>query len=145
MQALDEIIYDALRADADLMQAVGDRVVSTCFEVSPLEKDNTPTPCLIVTDDGFDNQPQTKDDTWEGCEDRIQASVEVDGNSPREVKNLISAVRKAVARHIHEMIDDGEPVPMLESVQRSQLAWDWTKPCYHATITYNCTIYNDGQ
>ena len=51
MIALDEIIYNALRADADLMTAVGGRIVSTCFEVSPDEQDNTPLPCIIVMDD----------------------------------------------------------------------------------------------
>ena len=40
MTALDEIIYNALRADTDLMQQVDGRIVSTCFEVGPDEVDN---------------------------------------------------------------------------------------------------------
>ena len=51
MKQVDEIIYDAIRADSALMEAIGNRVVSTCFEVSPDEKDNTPVPYIIVTDD----------------------------------------------------------------------------------------------
>ena len=35
------------------MEAIGGRVVSTCFEVSPDEADNTELPNIIVTDDGF--------------------------------------------------------------------------------------------
>ena len=64
MKQLDEILYDALRANPDLMQAVGERIVSTCFEVGPDEPDNTDLPCIIVTDDGWQNQPETKDTTW---------------------------------------------------------------------------------
>ena len=60
MKQLDELIYDAICADDDLMDAIGGRVESTCFEVSPEEQDNTPVPYLIVTDDGFQNNLGTK-------------------------------------------------------------------------------------
>ena len=65
MKQLDEIIYDAITADAALMAAIGNRVVSTCFEVPPTEDDNTPLPNIIITDDGFVNQLTTKDMLWE--------------------------------------------------------------------------------
>lgn len=142
MTPLDEILYDALRADADLMQAVGERIVSTCFEVGPDEVDKTPLPCIIVTDDGWQNQPETKDTTWEDKEDHVSASIEVDGRSPKEVKQLLKMCRRAVAQHI-ATLDDQEAydeIPQLDSVQASQLAWDWIKPCYHQVLTYQCTI-----
>jgi hypothetical protein len=25
------------------------------------------------------------------------------------------------------------------------VAWDWMKPCYHQTLTYNCTIENNDE
>lgn len=143
MKQLDEILYDALRADSDLMQAVGGRIVSTCFEVSPEEVDNTPLPCIIVTDDGWQNQTETKDTQWEGTEDRVTASIEVDATSPREVKMLLKACRKAVARHVAALAEADEDIPYLDSVQASQLAWDWMKPCYHQVLTYQCTIENE--
>ena len=55
MKQVDEIIYDAIRADEELMTAISGHVVSTCFEVSPTDADNTPLPYIIVTDDGFQN------------------------------------------------------------------------------------------
>ena len=140
MVELDEILYNAIKADADLMQVVGGRVVSTCFEVAPDEQDNTQLPCIIVTDDGLTNQPTDKDCDWEAEEDRIQASVEVDGRSPREVKELSRLVRRAVAAYVRALADDGDPVPQLESLQVSGVAWDWMKPCYHTMLTYNCII-----
>ena len=74
MKQVDEIIYDAICADAALMEAIGNRVVSTCFEVSPTEQDNTPLPNIIVTDDGFQNLESTKDELWDGCEGLVHVS-----------------------------------------------------------------------
>lgn len=143
MKDLDQILFDALKGDAALMEAVGGMVVSTCFEVGPDEMDNTPLPCIIVTDDGWQNQQESKDTMWESMEDRVTASIEVDADSPKAVKQLMRLCRKAVARYIESMAEEGEDIPELDSVQASQLAWDWMKPCYWRTITYNCLIENE--
>jgi len=140
---LDELFFNALMADADLVLAVGGRIESTCFEVSPDEQDNTPLPCIIVTDDGLSNQPTDKDIEWEAGEDRVQASVEVDAKDPKQVKQLIRMVRKAISNYIMAMDDKGEDIPCLQSVQTTGVAWDWMKPCYHSTITYQCDVQND--
>lgn len=139
---LDEILYNALMADADLVAATGGRITSTCFEVSPDEQDNTPLPCIIITDDGLTSTPGTKDTEWESDEDRIQASVEIDGHDPKEVKRLLRMARRAIATHIRSLEDIGEDVPMLQSVQTSGVGWDWLKPCYHETISYQCDVTN---
>ena len=140
---LDEIFFNALMADAGLALAVGSRIESTCFEVSPEEQDNIPLPCIIVTDDGLTNQSETKDAEWESNIDRVQASVEVDAKDPKDVKALIRMVRKAIANHIASLAADGEDIPYLVSVQTNGVAWDWLKPCYHSTITYQCDVEND--
>lgn len=140
---LDELFFNALMEDADLVLAVGGRIESTCFEVSPDEQDNTPLPCIIVTDDGLTNQPSDKDVEWEAGEDRVQASVEVDAKSPKQVKQLIRMVRKAIANYITSLCEKGEEIPWLQSVQTNGVAWDWMKPCYHSTITYQCDVQND--
>ena len=140
---LDELFFNALMADADLVLAVGGRIESTCFEVSPDERDNTPLPCIIVTDDGLSNQPTDKDIEWEAGEDRVQASVEVDAKDPKQVKQLIRMVRKAIANYITSLYEKGEEIPCLQSVQTNGVAWDWMKPCYHSTITYQCDVQND--
>ena len=139
---LDEILYNALVADETLTAYIGgsDRITSTCFEVSPDEQDNTPLPCIIVTDDGFQATDTNKDVEWEPSEDNVQASVEVDAESPREVKKIIRMVRKAIANYVKTMNDD---VPYLTNVQSNGVAWDWLKPCYHETISYQCKVFND--
>lgn len=141
MLDLDELIYLALAKNSELMTAVGYRMQSTCFEVSPDEQDNTPIPCVIIMDNGLTNQPENKDQVWEGCEDNVVASVEVDGNSPKEVKHLIKMIRRIVAQYMRDKAEQGDEIPELQNIQVSNLAWDWLKPCYHQTITYNCKIY----
>ena len=138
MKQVDEIIYDAIRADEELMTAISGHVVSTCFEVSPTDADNTPLPYIIVTDDGFQNQVESKDDSWEGTEDRVSVGVEVAAESPQDVKRLIKMVRQAVASYIEQMYDDGEDTPELDSLSSDGLAWDWSKPCYYQRLTYQC-------
>lgn len=143
MIALDEIFFNALRSDSVLMEDVGGRIVSTCFEVGPDEVDNTPLPCIIVMDDGLQNNPDTKDCEWEAYEDRVTASVEVDAKSSKAVKALIRKVRHAIADYIQTLYNEGEEIPKLESIVSNGIAWDWMKPCYHSTLTYNCIIENE--
>lgn len=140
MKQVDEIIYDAILADAALMTAIDGRVVSTCFEVSPDEKDNTPLPNIIVTDDGFQNQDTTKDSVWEGEDDEVQVTVDIAAKSPNEVKDLVRMVRRAVSRYIIGMYENHEAVPELDKLSSDGLQWDWMRPCYYQKLTYNCSI-----
>ena len=139
---LDEIFFNAIMADADLVLAVGGRVESTCFEVSPDDADNTLLPNIIITDDGLTNQPDSKDVEWESREDRVQASVDVAAENPKQVKQLIGMVRKAIANYIQALDDQGEDIPYLQSIQTAGVAWDWMKPCYHDVITCTCDVPN---
>lgn len=143
MKQVDEIIYDAIRADAALMEAIGGRVQSTCFEVSPTEADNTSLPNIIVTDDGFQNQTGTKDNVWESDEDRVQAGVDVAAESPKEVRRLIRMVRRAIEQYVVGLYTKGEKIPTLEQLSSNGLAWDWMRPCYYQQLTYQCSTKAD--
>ena len=143
MKQVDEIIYDAIRADAALMEAIGGRVQSTCFEVSPTEADNTSLPNIIVTDDGFQNQTGTKDNVWESDEDRVQAGVDVAAESPKEVRRLIRMVRRAIEQYVVGLYTKGEKIPTLEQLSSSGIAWDWMRPCYYQQLTYQCSTKAD--
>lgn len=143
MKQVDEIIYDAICADAALMEAIGNRVVSTCFEVSPDEKDNTPVPYIIVTDDGFQNSHSTKDTVWESDEDTVQVGVEIAAESTKEVKQLVRMVRKAVERYVVALYRQSGGVPELESISSEGILWDWMKPCYYQRLKYQCITKSD--
>ena len=143
MKQVDEIIYDAIKADADIMEAVGNRVKSTCFEVPPTDEDNTPIPNIIITDDGMLNQQTTKDCVWEAAEDSVTVGVDVAAASPKEVKQLVRKVRRAIESYITTMYTQGEEIPELTSLTSDGLAWDWTCPCYYQKLTYQCIINAD--
>mgnify|MGYP002508581061 CR=1 FL=1 len=140
MKSIDEIIYEALKADEQLTTITGDRVMSTCIEVPPTDADNTPLPYIIVTDDGFQNQNGTKDCVWESGEDRVQVTVDVAADSPKEVKRLIRMVRRAVENHIILMSATDGCIPELDSLSSNGIAWDWMKPCYYQQLSYQCTV-----
>lgn len=139
---LDELFFNALMADAEVVLAVGGRIESTCFEVAPDDKDNTKLPNIIIMDDGLTNQPTSKDMEWEADEDRVQASVDVAAKNPKQVKQLIRMVRKAIANYIKGMDDKGEEIPYLQSLQTTGVEWDWMKPCYHSVMIYQCDVEN---
>ena len=140
MKTVDEIIYDAICADAALMEAIGNRVVSTCFEIPPTDDDNTPLPNIIITDDGFQNNVTTKDCVWEGGEDEVRVTVDIAGNSPQEVQQIMRRVRKAVEVY---MVSLGNAIPELVSLTSGELAWDWIKPCYYKPLIYRCITKAD--
>lgn len=145
MKQIDEIIYDAIKADTDIMAAIGNRMVSTCFEVPPTEDDNTPLPNIIITDDGFVNQLTTKDMLWEAAEDRVRVSVDIAASSPNEVKQLVRKVRRAIETHIESLYQQGEDIPILESLTSDGIAWDWLKPCYYQQLTYQILTQADTE
>ena len=143
MKQVDEIIYDAITADEGITAIVGDRVVSTCFEVPPTDEDNTPIPNIIITDDGFQAEIFTKDDIWDSDTDRVQVTVDIAAASPNDVKQLVKAVRKAVNDYIHAMYEQGEDIPSLQSLTSDGIAWDWMKPCYYQRLNYQCITNAD--
>ena len=64
-----------LKGDAALMEAVGGRCEHLFRRLAQTRMDNTPLPCIIVTDDGWQNQQESKDTVWESMEDRVTASI----------------------------------------------------------------------
>ena len=143
MKTVDEIIYDAICADETLMEAIGNRVVSTCFEIPPTDEDNTQLPNIIITFDGFQNQQTTKDCVWEAAEDRVQVGVDVAASSPDEVRQIVRKVRKAVEQYVATLYTQGEDIPELESLSSDGIAWDWMKPCYYQRLNYQCITNAD--
>ena len=149
MLRLDKIFFDAITADADLMQAVGGRVKSTCFEVSPDGTDNTQLPYIIIIDGGKAPAQTTKDDEWMPSQWRVSAGVEVGAVSPNEVDALVMKAMRAIAEYISTLANQGEEIPYLNEgfPQTQGVAWDWTKPCYFDVAHYQCDVnyYDDEQ
>ena len=148
MLRLDKIFFDAITADAELMQAVGGRVKSTCFEVSPDEQDNTPLPYIVIRDLGKQPSQTTKDDEWMPSQWNVGAGIEVGAASPNEVDTLVMKAMKAIANHISTLASQGDEIPYLNEgfPQTQGVDWDWTKPCYWDLAQYQCDVnYNDDE
>lgn len=144
MQRLGKIIFDALCANNELVQIVGGRIKSTCFEVPPMEQDNTPLPYIIITDDGMSPSQTTKDNEWMPYLFRVNVGVEIGATSSNEVWDIELKVMKAIADHMQNLAEQGIDTPYLNEgyPQTEGIAWDWTKPCYFDTIHYQCDIEN---
>lgn len=134
---LDEIIYNALTADTQVMSAIGGRIKSTCIEVPPTDEDNTPLPYIIIAEESSQNDQGTKDDVWESDVDIVNVGVIVSATSPKAVKRLRRMVRKTIGSYIESMT---EGIPYLRSLSWEGIAWDWTKPCYYDTLHYQCDM-----
>lgn len=141
MPELDEIFYNAITADAGIMELTGGRIRSTSFEVPPTDADNTPLPYIIITDDPMQDEAGTKDDEWESDWDSVQAGIEIGAASPRKVKELRRMVRHAIAVYVSGMTENA---PMLRSFSNEGISWDWEKPCYWDRLHYQCDIEVDS-
>jgi len=144
MLRLDKLLFDAITSDAELMQAVGSRIKSTCFEVSPDEVDNTPLPYILILDEGKQPAQTTKDDEWMPSMWGVSAGVEVAAKSPNEVDTLVMKAMKAIAEYISTLAGQGEEIPYLNEgfPQTQGVAWDWSKPCYFDIAHYQCDVMN---
>lgn len=143
MKQVDDIIYDAISEDSDLMEAIGGRVVSTCFEIPPEQEDNTPIPNIVIIDEGFQNNESTKDTLWEGTEDQVQVTVSVAADSPGDVKDLVRKVRSVVENYIATLYAQGNDTPQLQSLTSDGISYDPWKPCYFQNLYYTCIINCD--
>ena len=142
MLKLDELIFNAIKADDDLMEVVGSRVESTCFEVSPDEKDNTPLPYIVIRDEGRRPSNESKDDDWMPSRWQVGAAIEVGAKDPESVTDAM----KAVNNYIIALYDNGEYIPTLQEgfPQTDGVQWDWTKPCYWDLVHYQCDVENNS-
>lgn len=142
----DEIFYKALTADKQLTEAVGGRIRSTCFEVPWGEKDNTPTPYILVIFEGLNNDGLTKDNDYEGETDNVSVSIEVAAESRKDVGRIAKMVRRAVFDYIYNMDEDCEDYdnrPSSYQMSASAALWDDSKPAYFQILTYQCETKSD--
>ena len=145
MFKLDELLFDAICADADLMTVIGGRVESTCFEVSPDAKDNTQLPYIVIRDEGKQPAHETKDDDWMPSMWQMGAAIEVGAKDPKAVDDIVMMAMRAVNNYVTTHYDQGDYIPnLLEGFPKTDgVAWDWMKPCYWDLVHYACDVENN--
>ena len=145
MLKLDQLIFNAICADSELMTTIGNRVESTCFEVSPDAKDNTPLPYIVIRDEGKQPAQATKDDDWMPSMWQMGAAIEVGAKDPKEVDDIAMMAMRAVNNYITDLYNQGEYIPnLLEGFPKTDgVQWDWMKPCYWDLVHYVCDVPNN--
>lgn len=141
----DSIFIKAIRADAAIMEAIGSRLYGTAIPLPDEQADNVPVPYIIVTFDGMSNTADSKDFEMEGSEDTSTVSVEIVAPTLDALHELATAVRKSIRQYLadpDEAADDYGEYPLDYSVAASGIQYDYSKPCYWLTLTYQCTTNN---
>ena len=138
----DKIFYNALRSNDELMATVDGRIESTSIPVPDDEFENTPLPYIIITFDGLQNEGYTKDNNFEGHQDRVQVSIEVAANTRDDLGDIMKTIRQTIIDYFeddeHHEVDDYDLVPKNYVFTAGPIVYDWMKSCYFQTLSYNC-------
>ena len=140
----ERIFLAALRASEDVTKIVGDRIYAIAIPGDDIDVDNTTAPYLVVTFDGFQNNVETKDDPYEGSEDKVQIGITVAAESPDDLCDLAELVRDTIDNYMIGYVapEEGEDlsslIPTGYDITGSEKSYDWLKPCYLMILHYSC-------
>lgn len=110
----DQVFYNALRQNADLMAMVGGRIENTSIPVPDDDLLNQPLPYIIITYDGMQNDGFTKDDDYEGDTDKVQIGIEAAASDRETLGEIMKSVRETVKEYFMETTEqqpDSELIP----------------------------------
>lgn len=138
----DKVFYNALRSNTAIMQAVSGRIENVAIPVPEDQLLNEPVPYLIIAFDSLQNDGFSKDNSFEGCNDKVQVSILAAAETREQLGDIMQEVRQAIIEYFedtenHEW-DDYELVPNNYTFSASAIAYDDMKPCYFQSLIYNC-------
>ena len=138
----DKVFYNALRSSSDVMSMVDGRIESTSIPVPDEQLDNEPLPYIIITFDGLQNEGFTKDNSFEGENDKVTVSIEVAAQTRDELGDIMQKIRETVIAYFEDSEDhawdDYDYIPNNYVFSASPIGYDSEKPCYFQTLTYQC-------
>lgn len=142
----DRIFIAALAADAGINADVAGRIYSTAIPMPDEEAENVPLPYIIVTFDGMENDEKTKDDIYEGAEDKVKIGVMVVARTRDALAALVEKVRTAIPTFFteYESPEDEEEedlsdlIPGDYTLTAGAVSYDADKPCYWLQLNYDC-------
>ena len=138
----DKVFYNALRSNPEMMAEVDGRIYNTSIPVPDEQLLNEPLPYVIITFDGLQNEGYTKDNNFEGDNDKVQVSIEVAAENREQLGTLTKSIRQIVIDYFEDQLDhawdDYHLVPTNYVFTASAIGYDSMKPCYFQTLQYNC-------
>ena len=139
----DIIFTKALQSNAHLMsQLPAGNVHNISIQLPDVDLNNAPIPYIIVSFDGLTNDKSTKDG-YEGFYDSVTISVDVVAKTRKQLGELTEQVRSTI-REYFENIEEGDElfdlVPNDYEFSASGVQYDWEKPCYFQTLSWQCDV-----
>ncbi len=142
----DKVFYRALKSNAELVGAVGNRIENTYIPVPDEDYLNEPLPFIIVTYDGMQNEGLTKDNSYEGDTDRVQIGIDVAAENRDELGMLTNMVRETIIQFFENYEAPTDPteedlsplIPEDYQIRASAVGYNSVRPCYYQTLSYNC-------
>ena len=148
----DTFFIRALKSDAELIAMLPAGGVYNNVADPDYEMQNVALPYVIVNNDGGDNQATTKDDEFEGSEDRVNISIRVTAKSRDELAKLTMRIRETVcsfAKAAIQRVMDGTPeegdelCPFEYSLRFSDISFVMQKPAHTQMLYYDCIVKNE--
>ena len=136
--ATDSIFIAALSASEDIMETTGGRIYGTAIPLPDEDVENVPLPYIIVTFESLQNGDQTKDDLYEGSEDKVAIGVTVVAGKLGALHDLTQMVRDVILSYFRTNATAVEDYDF--SAQAIQ--FDSMKPCYWQVLSYQCEVNN---
>ena len=138
--ATDDIFVAALANSDDVIEAFEGRIYETAIPIPDTDEDNTPVPYVIVTFDGLENDPGSKDAMYESNEDKVEIGVKVVAKTIGQLHDLTQMVRDTIKAYLianETAINDYQ-------FSADPIWYDGQKPCYHQLLKYHCDVNNNN-
>lgn len=127
-----------------IMETTEGRVFNTGRDEISEEEDKIPY--IIITNDGTQNQEESKDAEVETAYDNDTVSVLIVSDTRSHLAELAEEVRNSVRDDVEDMDEEmaKEFGFMIEdySFTASPVEYDPSKPCFFQTLTYQCETQN---
>lgn len=142
----DSIFIKALKGSAAISKAVSKRIYGTFIPVPDDLSTNTALPYIVVSFEGSQPVPDTKDGDMEGYEMQNTVGVLLVAATLPALHTLMEAVRSVIADSMRR-VDPESPVlddyPTDYDCSVSPIQYDLDKPAYFVKFTYVCTVNNN--
>lgn len=132
----DKILFDAIRANTDIIKMVDSRVFNPARDEESENADQVPY--IIISAEGTTNTPESDDDFGEGDEDIDNVNVLVVTHTRKELADLCRKIRLQVRKSLAKASEDGSVTGY--SFAASPVQYDWTKPCVFQTLIYQIGV-----
>ncbi len=138
----DQVFFDAIKENAELMQTIGNRLYSTSIPLPDAEADNVPIPYVILTFDGLTNDGYSKDG-YEGIQDNVTVGVLITAGTREELGTIANDIRTSVREYFNANFGTLDGIPDDYRFSAQPVQYYAAKPCFWQELSYQCAFKNE--